>query len=231
MNPESIKAAYRRYAAVYDLLFGSLFAPGRRATVHMVNQRAGQRILEVGVGTGLSLPFYRHDASVVGIDLSIDMLEVARDRVERDGLAHVHGLLEMDAQHMAFADGSFDAVVAMYVASVVSDPARLMAEMRRVCVSGGDIVVVNHFTSTHPLLRAVEMASAPLSGLIGFRPHFELDALLGMARMRPVEVRNVNMFGYWRLVRFRNEIVGTEALAAAHSREGLGPLGLDASGI
>jgi phosphatidylethanolamine/phosphatidyl-N-methylethanolamine N-methyltransferase len=230
MKTESIKAAYRRYAAVYDLLFGGVFAPGRRATVHMVNREANQRILEVGVGTGLSLPFYRTDASVFGIDLSIDMLEVARRRADRDGLEHVHGLLEMDAQNMAFSDGSFDAVVAMYVASVVSDPARMLAEMRRVCVPGGDIVIVNHFTSTHPVMRAVEMASSPLSGLIGFRPHFELDALLGMARMRLIEVRDVNLFGYWRLVRFRNEVLDDQTQTVRVAREGVHPLELDISG-
>lgn len=231
MKPESIKAAYRRYAAVYDILFGRLFAPGRQATVQMVNRRPGQRILEVGVGTGLSLPFYRADSSVFGIDLSIEMLEKARARVERDGLVHVHGLLEMDVQQMAFADASFDSVVGMYVASVVSDAGRMLAEMRRVCVPDGDIILVNHFTSPHPVLRAAEMATAPLSGLIGFRPHFELDALLDKARMHLVEVRSVNLFGYWRLVRFRNAPTLTDTRMVTVAREGVRPLGRDVPGL
>ncbi len=205
MKAEAIKSAYRRYAAVYDTLFGRMFDHGRRLTVELVNRKPNQRILEVGVGTGLSLPAYRPDAKVHGIDLSFDMLCRARDRVERDSISQVESLLEMDAQHMAYADGAFDAVVAMYVASVVSDPGKMIAEMRRVCVPGGDIVVVNHFISDNPILRQLEKAVSPLSSLLGFRPDFCQKALLDIARLEVVEIRDVNMFGYWKLIRFRND--------------------------
>jgi phosphatidylethanolamine/phosphatidyl-N-methylethanolamine N-methyltransferase len=204
MNLEAIQKTYRRYAGVYDALFGSLFEPGRRRAVESINTRPGQRILEVGVGTGLSLPVYRRDARVTGIDVSPDMLAKARERVAQQGLAHVEALLEMDAEAMSFPNHSFDSVVAMYVASVVPDPKRLLAEMKRVCVPGGEVVVVNHFASDHPVLRHVERAVAPLSSTMGFRPDLELPSLQRMAGMDVVDVQEINAFGYWKMVRFRS---------------------------
>ena len=105
------------------------------------------------MGTGLSLPLYPHNVSVVGIDISRDMLDQARVRLARDGLESAAALMVMDAEHMAFEDNSFDKVVAMYVASVVPDPRRLVDEMRRVCKPGGQIFMVNHFHSRNPVLR------------------------------------------------------------------------------
>lgn len=204
LGTEEVKAAYRRYAAVYDRLFGAVFEPGRKAAVAAVNTQPGQRILEVGVGTGLSLHQYRADAEVHGVDISAEMLEKAREKVEMRGLAQVKGLMEMDAEAMSFADDSFDCVVGMYVASVVGDPARMIAEMRRVCVEGGDILFVNHFASDHRLLRGFEKAVSPLATQIGFHPDFELQTLLDLAELELVRVQPVNMFGYWRLVHFRN---------------------------
>lgn len=204
MNLQAIQKTYRRYAGVYDALFGSLFEPGRRRAVESINTRPGQRILEVGVGTGLSLPVYRRDARVTGIDVSPDMLAKARERVAQQGLTQVEALLEMDAEAMSFANHSFDSVVAMYVASVVPNPKRLLAEMKRVCVPGGEVVVVNHFASNHPVLRQVERAVAPLSSTMGFRPDLELPSLQRMAGMDVVDVQEINAFGYWKMVRFRS---------------------------
>ena len=124
--------------------------------MRIANDRPGQRILEVGVGTGLSLPHFRSDLRVTGIDVSAEMLEKGKRRTERMGLAHVEGLHLMDAENLEFPDNTFDAVLALYVASVVPDPARFAAEMRRVCIPGGTIVVVNHFTSENPLARFME---------------------------------------------------------------------------
>ncbi len=194
-----VKLAYRRYAAVYDRLFGAVFEPGRKEVVAEVNTKPAQRILEVGVGTGLSLGHYRPDAHVHGIDISGDMLDRARQRVARLGLSHVEALLEMDAQSMSYADDSFDAVVGMYVASVVPDPAQMLAEMRRVCVPGGDILIVNHFSSENPALRALEKAMSPFASQIGFHPDFDLNELLGLAAIEVVEIKPVNLFGYWKL--------------------------------
>ncbi len=132
MNIRAIEQAYRRYARFYDVCFGAVFQPGRRAIVDTMDCGCGERILEVGVGTGLSLPLYPQDVNVVGIDISRHMLAQARVRVARDRLANVAELVVMDAENMAFEDDSFDKVVAMYVASVVPDPGRLVDEMRRV---------------------------------------------------------------------------------------------------
>ncbi|HLI10494.1 MAG TPA: methyltransferase domain-containing protein [Alphaproteobacteria bacterium] len=200
----SVKFAYRRYASVYDLIFGAVLEPGRQAAIAAVNVHPGQRILEVGIGTGLSLPAYRKDARVIGIDISREMLSKARQRVARLGLAQVEALLEMDGERMAFADGSFDAVMGMYIVGVTPRPASLLREMQRVCRAGGDIVVINHFASQHPMLRLFEGAVAPLSARIGFRPNLALEAITGIDGMELEEIRNINLFNGAKLLRFRN---------------------------
>lgn len=204
IEQDEVVAAYSRYANVYDLIFGAVFEPGRQAAVEAVNAQPGQRILEVGVGTGLSLPKFRSDARVVGIDLSPDMLAKARRRVEAQGLGQVEALHEMNAEDMGFADDSFDSVVVMYAVSVVSDLTRLFAEIRRVCVTGGDIVVVNHFASRGGLPSLLEMAMAPFSSSIGFRPDLEEAEFAREADIEIVEIRAINAFGYWKLIRCRN---------------------------
>jgi phosphatidylethanolamine/phosphatidyl-N-methylethanolamine N-methyltransferase len=204
LDIDSIQKVYRRYAQGYDLYFGALFQPGRRGVIERMRCAPGERILEVGVGTGLSLPLYPADVHVTGIDISREMLERARRRVVRFGLPQVAGLLRMDAEHLAFADASFDKVVAMYVASVVPDPVRLVAEMKRVCRPGGELYIVNHFHSTHPLLAGAERLVAPLSRLMGFRPDFGLDGFVRDTRLVLEDSVPVNLFGYWTLLRARN---------------------------
>ena len=154
MDIRAVEQAYRRYARFYDVCFGAVFQPGRKAVVERMDCEPGERVLEVGVGTGLSLPLYPQSVRVAGIDISPDMLDQARLRLEQDGLDDAVGLMVMDAENMAFADDSFDKVVAMYVASVVPDPKRLVDEMRRVCKPDGQIFMVNHFHSRNALARA-----------------------------------------------------------------------------
>jgi phosphatidylethanolamine/phosphatidyl-N-methylethanolamine N-methyltransferase len=204
MSTRSILKAYRRYAGVYDTLFDTVFAEGRRLAVDLATRTPGAKVLEVGVGTGLSLPSYRTGSEVWGIDLSEPMLQCARNRVERDGLTQVKSLQVMNAESMDFADASFDAVVGMYVASVVGDPDRMFREMSRVCKPRGSIIVVNHFASTNWIAQALETCIAPLSGLIGFRSTYSLEQMQRDARMEVVSVREVNWFNYWRLVHLRN---------------------------
>src|SRR6185437_12896400 len=195
---------YRLFSASYDVVFGPVFHLGRKEAVRIANDRPNQRILEVGVGTGLSLPHFRGDSRVTGIDVSAEMLQKAKRRVEKHQLAHVEALHVMDAEHMDFEDNSFDAVLALYVASVVPSPARFAAEMRRVCIPGGTIVVVNHFTSENPAMRFIEKRLAPLAGKIGFHADFPLDAFLDASRLQVREMRPSNLFGYWRLLRCAN---------------------------
>ena len=196
---------YRLFSGSYDIVFGPVFHPGRKAAVRIANDRPGQRILEVGVGTGLSLPYFRADSQVTGIDISAEMLAKARRRVGQQKLKHVDALHVMDAEHLDFEDNSFDAVLALYVASVVPSPARFAAEMRRVCIPGGTIVLVNHFTSENWAARFMEKRLAHVARHIGFHADFPLDAFLQESALSVREIRPSNLFGYWRLLRCINE--------------------------
>ena len=203
MDIDAIQKSYRRYASVYDFYFGAVFEPGRRAVIDRMHCRPGERILEVGVGTGLSLPLYPDHVLLTGIDLSVEMLARARARIQRDGLDHVE-LFEMDAEQMSFADDSFNKVVAMYVASVVPHPDRLVAEMHRVCKPGGELFIVNHFHSTNPLIAWLEKLIAPLSSMLGFRPDFSLDKFLRDTGLEVLDKSQVNLLGYWTFLRAVN---------------------------
>ena len=205
MDLQDTLKTYRLFAGPYDLVFGPIFHPGRKQAVRLANDRPGQRILEVGVGTGLSLPHFRPDSRVVGIDVSAEMLAKARKRAAARGLRQVEALVEMDAENLTFAENSFDAVLALYVASVVPNPPRFAAEMRRVCKPGGTIVIVNHFTSINPLMRFIEKRLAPLASRIGFHADFPLDGFLDASHLTVREIRPSNLFGYWKLLRCVNE--------------------------
>ena len=182
-----IDAVYARLTPVYDLIFGAPLQPGRVAAVRQMGIRPGDRVLEVGAGTGINAPLYPRDCHVTAIDLSAPMLERARRRIARQGLAHVE-LLEQDAAQMTFADDFFDSVYAPYVISVVPDPVRVAREMRRVCRPGGRIVILNHFRSTNPVLSRLERAISPLTVHFGFRLDLELTELLRRADLRPASV-------------------------------------------
>ena len=201
MQIESVKAAYRRYAGVYDAVFGPVLQPGRKAVVQALRLRSGERVLEVGVGTGLSLPLYPRDVTITGIDVSSEMLEKARRRVTRRRLANVEALLEMDAERMSFADASFDKVVAMYVVSVVERPARLLEELHRVCRPDGEIFLVNHVRSDNRFVAAVEKGLARFSDKLGFHPDFELRDMVARADQL-TELSRINFF--WKVMRLRN---------------------------
>ncbi len=200
MRIEAVKAAYRRYANVYDAVFGPVLQPGRKAVVRALGCKPGERVLEVGVGTGLSLPMYPASVRITGIDLSHEMLERARARVARRQLANVEGLLEMDAEAMAFPDGAFDKVVAMYVVSVTDRPAQLLHELRRVCRPGGDIFIVNHVRSDNPVVGALEKSLARFANQLGFHPDFELKSLVN-GSFRVEHVSSINFF--WKVMRLR----------------------------
>lgn len=178
LDAASVRDAYRRWAGVYDVVFGGVSAPGRRTAVAAVNrlsQTVGRRVLEVGVGTGLALPDYRPELEVVGIDLSREMLLKAQKRVAEEKLTAVQGLMEMDAEAMAFADDSFDIAVAMFTASVVPDAKRLFAEMARVVRPGGQLLFVNHFAADKGFRWWLERSTAPLARILGWHPDFKLS--------------------------------------------------------
>jgi len=204
LDADSVRAAYRRWAKVYDLVFGGVSAAGRRGAVQAVNALPGQRVLEVGVGTGLALPHYASSKRITWIDLSADMLEFARNRVRDEGLRNVEALHEMDAEQTAFEDGRFDIAVAMFVASVVPHPRQLYAEMRRVVRPGGHLLFVNHFAAERGPRWWAEWALAPASRKLGWHPDFSRDALLPKEDIARAGFRPVRPFGLFTLVCLSN---------------------------
>ncbi|MCA7120496.1 MAG: class I SAM-dependent methyltransferase [Acidibrevibacterium sp.] len=204
LDAEAVRAAYRRWAGIYDSSFGGISAFARRRTVAEVNRLAGSAVLEVGVGTGLALPHYGPGKRITGIDLSAEMLAIARRRVAEDGLAQVDALIEMDAEAMSFDTGSFDIAVAMFVASVVPHPRRLMAEMRRVVRPGGHLLFVNHFAAERGPRWWVERALAPASRALGWHPDFAVDALLLPEEREQATVSAMPPFGLFTLFRLEN---------------------------
>jgi phosphatidylethanolamine/phosphatidyl-N-methylethanolamine N-methyltransferase len=206
LDAESVRDAYRRWAGVYDALFGGVSSPGRRRAVATVNRLPGNRVLEVGVGTGLALPRYRREKNVTGIDLSREMLLKARERVEQEQLSHVDGLLEMDAESMAFANGSFDIAVAMFTASVVPDAKRLLAEMQRVVRPGGHLLFVNHFAAEGGPRWWVERTMAPLSRVLGWHPDFAFSDLFDSRAIEVEAIQPCPPAGLFTLVHLRNAV-------------------------
>jgi phosphatidylethanolamine/phosphatidyl-N-methylethanolamine N-methyltransferase len=203
LDADAVRDAYRRWARVYDDVFGGVSAAGRHRAVAAVNALPGRRVLEVGVGTGLALPRYAPDKRVVGIDLSRDMLARAQDRVRAEKLRNVVGLVEMDAEHMGFADGSFDIAVAMFTATVVPDARKLFREMRRVVRPGGELLFVNHFRAEKGLRWWAERTLAPLSRVLGWHPDFAITDLLDDPAAA-AEITECPPFGLFTLVRVPN---------------------------
>lgn len=204
LDADAVRAAYRRWARVYDAVFGGISGAGRRRAAAAVNALPGSRVLEVGVGTGLALPHYRTTKRITGIDLSAEMLALARRRVAEQGLAHVEGLYEVDAEATGFAEGEFDLAVAMFVASVVPNPRRLLAEMRRVVRPGGHLLFVNHFAAERGPRWWAERALAPLSRKLGWHPDFAPAALLPAPDKARASFEAVPPLGLFTLVRLPN---------------------------
>jgi phosphatidylethanolamine/phosphatidyl-N-methylethanolamine N-methyltransferase len=207
MDEAAIRSAYRRWAPVYDNTFGRVAAEGRKHAVELINKRQG-RVLEVGVGTGLSLPAYDRDLEIVGIDLSPDMLEKARERVAAERLTNVTGLHEMDAGDLKFPDAAFDTVAAMYVMTVVPDPEKVMRELSRVCRLGGEVLIVNHFSADDGMRGWVERRMAPFADMLGWRPVFDIDRVMVCSDLQLIEKRGLRPLGLFTMMRFRkaNEV-------------------------
>jgi phosphatidylethanolamine/phosphatidyl-N-methylethanolamine N-methyltransferase len=194
-----VEGVYEKLAKVYDLTFGPTLHPGRLIALERMGIRPGDKILEVGVGTGINASLYPRNCHVTGIDFSAKMLDKARERVAKKGVTNVT-LGEMDAANLTFADGSFDIVYAPYVISVVSDPLRVVSEMHRVCRPGGKIVILNHFRSLSPFVSRVERAISPFTVHIGFKADLDLPGFLAQAGLDPVSIEKVSFPRIWSLV-------------------------------
>ncbi len=202
ISHEHVLRAYRRYAPHYDRLFGSILAPGRRALSDAVAGLQPASVLEVGVGTGLTLPGYPAASKVVGVDISAEMLARARERAAR--LPNRNIRLEiMDAEALRFADDSFDCVTVPYVLSVTPHPRRLVEEIRRVCRADGTIFILNHFSGSW-LWWALERIVHPFPGKVGFRSDFHLAREVSAHDWKIEWVRDVNVLGLSKLVAIRN---------------------------
>ncbi len=198
----AVQEAYRRWASFYDVSFGIVAARGRRLAVDYLNRERGH-ILEVGVGTGLSLPGYRPELTVTGIDLSWPMLVRAQDRVQASALTG-KAVVQMDAERLAFADNTFDAAAAMFVMTVVPNPATVLSELRRVLHPGGTLIVVNHFSRDRGLRAWGERALASFSRHLGWHPVFPLSSVTGVPGFVLEETVTVPPLGLFTLLRLRN---------------------------
>jgi phosphatidylethanolamine/phosphatidyl-N-methylethanolamine N-methyltransferase len=218
LDKQTVTKAYARWAPVYDLVFGAVFERGRQAAIEAA-ERVGGRILEVGVGTGISLPEYSRDCTLCGVDISEPMLRKARERVAEFGLTNVEGLWVMDAEHLSFPDQSFDVVVAQYVVTTVPNPEATLDEFARVLKPGGEIVLVSRVGAEAGLRRSLEHWFAPAARKLGWRTEFSFERYASWAArtegVRLVERRAMPPLGHFCLIRFAKEGGSAAARPAA----------------
>ncbi|WP_258046368.1 class I SAM-dependent methyltransferase [Sphingomonas folli] len=204
MTTAGVAQAYDRWAPIYDLVFGPVFRQGRASAIRAAD-RIGGRILEVGVGTGISLPGYARTSRVTGVDISEDMLDKARARVRRQNLHNVDAIRVGDAEALDFADESFDVVVAQYVVSAVANPGRALDEFARVCRPGGEIVITTRVGAEKGVRGTIEKTLMPVTSRLGFRTDFPFalyaDWVAGRDDVALIERREIPPLGHFSLVR------------------------------
>ena len=207
----TVAKAYARWAPVYDIVWGAVFDAGRKASIAAA-ERIGGRILDVGIGTGISLTDYAPTNRIVGVDYSEPMLRKAHERVIELKLTHVDALAVMDARHLGFPDGFFDAVVAQYVITAVPDPEATLDEFARVLKPGGEIILVNHIGAEGGARKAFELAFAPVARRLGWRPEFPWARLTAWKERMPavhlIERRPMPPLGHFSLVRYGKGAAG-----------------------
>lgn len=202
----SVAKAYARWAPVYDRVFGPVFDEGRKSTIAIADGIGG-RVLDVGIGTGLSLSDYSRSTKICGVDISEPMLRKAQERVRAQNLTNVETLSVMDAKNLAFADASFDAVVAQYVITAVPDPEATLDDFVRVLKPGGELILVNHIGAESGPRRVFELAFAPVARRLGWRPEFPWERLVNWAAAHGgvtlAERRPMPPMGHFSLIRYR----------------------------
>lgn len=200
MDLDGVRKSYARYAPFYDGTFGWMLGrKGRRLIAETANAYQGP-VLEIGVGTGISLPYYRADLDVYGIDISPEMLAHAEKRVQAMQLHHVQQLKVMDAKKLDYPNDTFEVIVAAYVMSVVPEPIPVLEEIERVCRPGGRVLIVNHFAAERGLRAVFEKRLAPLSSMLGWRPDMSLDEILARTSMKLAQKRRLPPLGMFTLL-------------------------------
>ena len=220
IDKQTMAKAYARWAPVYDLVFGAVFERGRMASIEAAERAcpSGGCILDVGVGTGISLVDYSRSNRIVGVDYSEPMLRKAQERVVEHKLSNVETLAVMDAKHLGFPDASFDVVVAQYVITAVPEPEATLDEFVRVLKPGGEIVLVNHIGAEAGLRRAFEQWFSPVARRLGWRPEFPWARLAQWAErtkgVHLIERLPMPPLGHFSLIRFGK---GTPVAASART--------------
>lgn len=204
MDSERLEKVYSVYSGFYDIVFGRFFHQSRAQAIRLLDIQKGDHVLEVGVGTGLSLPYYPRHCQVTGIDFCDPMLDKGRQRVARQGLGDHIELRQMDAMRMSFGDNSFDSVFAAYVITAVPDPRQVLAEMIRVCRPNGKIVLLNHFQNGNRLISTCERVASPICRRLGFQPDLSLASLLEGAPLSVEKTGPVKPLNYWKVVQCTN---------------------------
>ncbi|MFZ5738099.1 MAG: class I SAM-dependent methyltransferase [Pseudomonadota bacterium] len=201
-----VAKAYARWAPIYDLVFGKVFDSGRQSTI-AVADAIGGRVLDVGVGTGLSLSDYSKTTRLCGVDISEPMLRKAHERVRTLNLTNVDVLAVMDAKNLAFPENHFDAVVAQYVITAVPDPEATLDDFVRVLKPGGELILVNHIGAESGPRKLFELAFSPIARRLGWRPEFPWQRLVNWAArhggVELAERRPMPPMGHFSLIRYR----------------------------
>lgn len=201
----SVEKTYNRYAAVYDTLFGLILQHGRNKLAKLISKESGEKLLEIGVGSGLMLSLYPCKLSITGIDISQGMLLKARKRA-----LQLHGrditLLHVDGEYSRLPDGKFDHVVLPYVYSVTPDPDHMMMECFRLCSPGGQIWILNHFSGHGNIWDILGWLVKPFSDFVGFRSDFSYDEYVANKSWKIESIHSVNLMGLSRIVQIRKSI-------------------------
>jgi len=216
MDSKRVERVYSFYSGFYDLLFGKIFHKSRAKAIDLLEITPGEQILEVGVGTGLSLPLYPTHCKITGIDLSRSMLDKSWRRVQKQNLSHVT-LQKMDATRMDFPDNAFDSILAAYVISTVPDPKIVVEEMARVCKDGGKIVFLNHFKNGKKWISVFEKTVSPLCKRIGFRTDLDLGTILKNTPLVVNRKNKIHRFHIWKAVQCLNQKENGAHLATIES--------------
>jgi phosphatidylethanolamine/phosphatidyl-N-methylethanolamine N-methyltransferase len=211
---EMVERAYDRWAPIYDLVFGGVFGKGRHAAIVATNSIGG-RVLEVGVGTGISLPQYAANTRIFGTDISEAMLAKAKQRVADQRLKNVEGLAVMDAEKLEFPDNSFDVVMAQYVVTAVPNPEKALDEFARVLRPGGEMIILSRVSADAGIRRFIEQRLQPVVRRLGWRTDFAWSRFAQWAEgahdVELVERRPVPPLGHFSLIRFRKVEISATA--------------------